>query len=58
MRKWMKCKEVAEICGVRVETVWAWIRRGQLKAYRFGVRSYRIDRDDFITFFSAAQKKA
>ncbi len=53
----MKCKEVAEICGVRVETVWSWIRRGQLKAYRFGARSYRIDRDDFNAFFSAAQKK-
>ena len=58
MSKWMKCKEVAEICGVRVETVWAWIRRGHLKAYRFGVRSYRIDRDEFNAFFAAAQKKA
>lgn len=54
-RKWLKCEEVAQACGVAVTTVWAWIRRGHLKAYRLGKRSYRIDADDLDRFITRAK---
>lgn len=53
-KRWMKPVEIAERCGVSLPAVWAWIRRGKLKAYRFG-RSYRIDVDDFDLFMQKAQ---
>ena len=53
VQKWMTPADVAERCGVTVMAVWAWIRRGKLKAYRFG-RSYRIDARDFEQFMKDA----
>lgn len=35
-------QEVAEKFGVKVITVWDWIRKGKLRAYRVGGRLYRI----------------
>lgn len=34
--------EVAEMYCVKKDTVWSWIRNGQLMAYRVGGRLYRI----------------
>lgn len=55
MKRWLKCEEVAQACGVAVTTVWAWIRRGQLKAYRLGRRSYRIDANDLERFIAESR---
>lgn len=41
MDKLYNCDEVAKRYGVKVETVWAWIREGKLKAVRIG-KLYRI----------------
>jgi len=41
--------EIAKNLKMDVETVRNWIRRKQLKAYRFG-RDYRIRREDFDAF--------
>lgn len=54
---WLTPAEVAARCGVAVAAVWAWIRRGKLKAYRFG-RSYRIDCKDFDEFMREASPQA
>lgn len=34
--------QVAEMFGVKTITVWDWIRKGKLRAYRFGGKRYRI----------------
>ncbi len=47
--EWLSVEEIAHTLKMDVETVRNWIRRKQLKAYRFG-RDYRIRRQDFDTF--------
>ena len=43
-------KEVAAKFGVRVITVWDWLRKGKLRAYRVGGRLYRITDKHIETF--------
>lgn len=43
-------KEVAKKFGVKVITVWDWIRKGKLRAFRMGGRLYRIT-DKHIEMF-------
>jgi excisionase family DNA binding protein len=47
--EWLSVEEVAKNLKMDEETVRKWIRRRQLKAYKFG-RDYRIRREDFETF--------
>ena len=47
--EWLSVEEVAQILKMDEETVRRWIRKRQLKAYRFG-RDLRIRRDDFDKF--------
>lgn len=47
--EWLTVEEVAKHLKMDEETVRKWIRRRQLKAYKFG-RDYRIRREDFETF--------
>lgn len=47
--EWLSVEEVANLLKMDVETIRKWIRRKQLKAYKFG-RDYRIRRDDFDKF--------
>jgi excisionase family DNA binding protein len=47
--EWLSVEDVAQILKMDEETVRKWIRRKQLKAYKFG-RDYRIRRDDFDRF--------
>lgn len=47
--EWLSVDEIAKNLKMDVETVRNWIRRKQLKAYRFG-RDYRIRREDFDAF--------
>lgn len=43
------CEQVAGRYGVKVETVWAWIREKKLPAIRIG-RSYRVRESDLAAF--------
>lgn len=47
--EWLSVEDVAQILKMDEETIRKWIRRKQLKAYKFG-RDYRIKRDDFDQF--------
>jgi excisionase family DNA binding protein len=47
--EWLSVDEIAKNLKMDVETVRNWIRRKQLKAYRFG-RDYRIRQEDFDAF--------
>ncbi len=44
-------KQIAEICGVKTSTVYAWISRNELKAHRFG-RNRRINQFQLSDFLS------
>ncbi len=52
MGKLYTCDEIAERYGVKVITVWDWIRRGKLPAMKIG-KSYRIREDDLKAFEDA-----
>lgn len=47
--EWLSVDDVAQTLRMDEETVRKWIRRKQLKAYKFG-RDYRIRREDFDQF--------
>ena len=49
MEKLYTCEEVAERYGVRVTTVWDWVREQKLPAIQIG-RSYRVQESDLLTF--------
>ena len=46
---WLSVEGIAKELNVSEETVRNWIRRGQLKAYKFG-RDFRIKREDYDAF--------
>ncbi|MFA9376266.1 MAG: helix-turn-helix domain-containing protein [Lachnotalea sp.] len=54
MTKLYTCEEVAERYGVKVITVWDWIRKKQLSAIKIG-KSYRI-KEEYLTAFEEARK--
>lgn len=43
-------KEVADTFGVKVITVWDWIRKGKLRALRLGGRLYRLTDNQIEAF--------
>ena len=47
--KRISCREVAEICGVKLTTVWSWIRTGKLPAYKIS-KTYWVSPDDLDAF--------
>lgn len=49
MDKLFTCAEIAERYGVKVITVWDWIRKGRLPAVKVG-KSYHIRLDDLKQF--------
>lgn len=49
MEKLYSCEDVANRYGVKVETVWAWIREKQLTAVKIGKR-YHVKETDLTTF--------
>ena len=53
MAQFFKTTEVAQRCGVSYQTAYLWIRKGDLKASRFG-KHYRISEADLIAFEDAA----
>lgn len=51
MEKYLTCEQVAEKYGVKVLTVWDWIRKKKLKAIKLG-KSYSVRPQDLETFES------
>lgn len=49
MGKFYNCQEVAERYGVKILTVWDWIRKGKLSAIKIE-KSYRVSEDDLQKF--------
>lgn len=49
MEKFYSCEQVAERYGVKVTTVWEWIRAQKLPAVKIG-KQYRITADQLAAF--------
>lgn len=49
-------QEVADKFGVKVITVWDWIRKGKLRALRVGGRLYRITEKQIEAFKEKYEK--
>lgn len=49
MEKFYSCEEVAKRYGVKVITIWEWIRAQKLPAVKIG-RQYRIAAEDLAEF--------
>lgn len=49
MEKFYSCEQVAQRYGVRVSTVWAWIREKKLSAIKIG-KLYRINECELAKF--------
>lgn len=49
MEMFYSCEQVADRYGVKVETVWAWIREKKLPAVKIGTR-YRVKASDLEAF--------
>ena len=49
MFKMYTCADVAERYGVKIITVWDWIRKKKLSAIKIG-RDYRISEEDLKNF--------
>ena len=45
-RNYYTVSEAAEVLGVSPSTIWRWIDAGRLPAYRVGLRSIRIKKED------------
>ena len=49
LEKFYSCEQVAERYGVKISTVWAWIREQKLPAIRLG-GVYRVKESSLVTF--------
>lgn len=49
MSKMYTCEEIAKMYGVKIFTVWDWIKRKKIKALKIG-REYRIKEEDLKAF--------
>ena len=56
MEKFYSCEQVAERYGVKVATVWAWIREKKLSAVKIG-GGYRVSERDVEAFEKTDKKK-
>lgn len=56
MEKYLSCEEVAEKFGVKLITVWAWIREKKLPAIKIG-KMYRITPKDLEEFEMSRRTK-
>lgn len=54
MERRHSCKEVAQLYGVKIITVWSWIRSGKLNAVKPG-KNYFIREEDLMAFESAGR---
>lgn len=51
--KYLTCKQIANITGKSLRTVWGWCNSGKLPASRPGGRDYVIKETDFWDFMGA-----
>ena len=49
LKKFYSCEQVAKRYGVKISTVWAWIREQKLPAIRLG-GVYRVKESSLVTF--------
>jgi len=56
VEKYLTCEEVAQKYGVKVITVWAWIREKKLRAIKSGKR-YRRTPQDLAEFEESRKTK-
>ena len=56
MEKYLTCEEVAEKYGVKVITVWTWIREKKLGAIKTG-KNYSIRPEDIAEFENARKTR-
>ena len=56
MEKFYSCEQVAERYGVKVATVWAWIREKKLSAVKIG-GGYRVRESDLAAFEKTDKKR-
>lgn len=54
MEKYLSCEEVAKRYGVKVITVWDWIRKKKLPALKIG-KQYRVT-EEFLQQFEKEAK--
>jgi excisionase family DNA binding protein len=50
MSEFMTAKQVAVRYGVHIKTVWDWIKKGKLEAFKFGGKAFRIKKCDLNKF--------
>ena len=50
MNNYLTCEDVAIRYGVKVRTVWKWIREKKLPAHRLGGKLYKISDDNLKSF--------
>lgn len=55
MEKVYSCEEIAERYGVKLATVWGWIRDKRLNAFKVG-KFYRVKETDLKKFEQAVGK--
>ena len=48
-KDWYSPQEIAQMLGLKVDTIREYIRKKELPAYRFG-RDYRIKKEDYEEF--------
>ena len=55
-KEFYTAKELAEKLRVNIMTIYRYIERGKLKAYKLG-KEFRIDKDEFNRFLNEAKIK-
>lgn len=55
MEKLYTCADLAERYGVKIITVWDWIRKNRIKAFKIG-KEYRIKESAIIAFENATER--
>ena len=48
-KEWYSPQEIADLLGLKVDTIREYIRKKQLPAYKFG-RDYRVKKEDYEEF--------
>lgn len=57
MERLYTCHDVAEHYGVKIRTVWDWVRSGKLPAFRLsGEKTYRFKEEDLKHFEESRRK--
>jgi excisionase family DNA binding protein len=55
-KKYYTAKELAEMLGLNVMTIYRYINAGKLKAYKIG-KEFRIDKSEFDRFMQKSKTK-